>query len=596
MDAFAFFMALVALALTFSNRGRINKLENALKRASQESEAVKQQPLAQGGKPATPLAVRGLRHETAGGPAVGSASLKRESAFVMWLKTNPLMKLGVAFVLLAFAWFVRFAYINEWIGEHTIIFGAFVLSAFVLVFGFYDSLKWNIKRGLSILGVGVSMSVLAIFAGRFLYEMYSAEATFAMLAVPLSFSALAAYYFDSKKLMAFVYALAALAPFLTLNDAGAFFALFGYLLLINLFVLTLSFLKNWHILSLEAFIATIIYSVISFVSFNIDSAETMFAYLVSAVFAVSAFIALARFAKEDDKEAVTTARSYLVLALLNTMLVAVWTFIGMPDDLHSPMLLLWAFVFLLMGFFSFAFYSGKKAFYVFSASSMLFLALVSMVELDLESWLAAFSIEALFALIAAYFISKNKEVTLQSAKLFAVPSLLSLFYFFGFIADGFDTTSPEAVSTYLFTLASAIAAYFLHSRFAPKEQIARSVKLFVGMVFAWVLAWIWFVPHDLIYGYNMATLWSIIIYALLGSLLYFNKGEWFGINTHKLGTYLLFALAIRVLLVDLWELDLAFRIVAFALLGVVLISTAYRMGHHRKTETGHQEEDLSRLK
>ncbi len=585
MDILAFILSFVALILAFVNSGKLNNLERRLANIQKKHIHEPQKGVKQNSN----TSVRGLRHETFAPRTTevfseqSESSGKRASAFIIWLKSNPLMKLGVAFVLMAFAWFVRFAYVNEWIGEHTVIFGALLIATLVMLFGFYDSLKLNNKRGLIILGTGVSMAVLSVFAGRFLYDLYSSGATFVMLVIPLAFSAFAAYKFNSAKFMVFVYGLAALSPFLTLSDTGSFFSLFAYLLLINLSALTLSFLRGWHILSSEALVSTALYSIVAFFSFRVDIQEVVFAYLLLFIFAVSAFVALVRFARDGDTESRAIARNYLMLGLLNTTLIAIWTFMGAPKDIYSPLLLLWSFVFLVLGFSSFVFYANKKAFYVFSASAMLFLGFITIVELEFELMLAAFSIEALLALFASYFISsKDKEITLKSAKLFFVPALMSAAYLIKFFGAGFGYADSMAVSVYVFMLTLALAGYFIYSSFSSDKKAIKTIKCFAATLFVWILALVWLVPHDIVYNYDLGTLISLVIYALIGIALYFNKGDKFAVDTQKLGAIVLIILVVRVLLVDVWELSLAFRIVTFALIGIALISTAYRIGHEKK--------------
>ncbi len=577
MDLLALIISIVALVISIKNRPQNVNTQNIAKSHNLRDETVSFNKAV-----AVKNAPKGaLRHE------LQNHTNQKEGALIVWLKKDPLMKLGIFFVSLAFAWFVSYAYIHAWIGYHTVIFSAIFLSGVTLAGGFWDAMSRNVSRGLAVVGLGNFMFLASVFAGRFLYDMFSIELTFVFMLLPTAFSTFAAYKFNSSRLIFFVYLAAVLVPFLLKTDTGSFFALFSYLLLINIVSLSLVYFKKWHILVFESFVATVFYSLFAFAAFDISYKETLFAFLFAIVFTVVSYIAIVRIGESDNK----LLGRYLAFALANTVFIALWTLAGLHKDLYSASFLLWSFFFLLLGFSGFVFFEKKGAFYVFSSSALLFLGFVTINEFDFEALLLAFTFEAALAAVATYYISKDADMTLKALSFYLVPAALSGFYLLSFLDGGFETFNLEAVSAYVFLSVSVTLAIFLRKVFAQNKRVTQISDLILLLVGLWTLALIWIIPHAEIYSYGFATLLSIAIYALIGLALYFNTLKERQDTLRKIGVFILIMVSARVSLVDVWNLSLIFRIMVFALVGLALMATAYKVSH-RKGTGEKQERDL----
>jgi uncharacterized membrane protein len=98
---------------------------------------------------------------------------------------------------------------------------------------------------------------------------------------------------------------------------------------------------------------------------------------------------------------------------------------------------------------------------------------------------------------------------------------------------------------------------------------------------------IWLVTHAVIPTYDVATTVSLLIYTVVGIVLYFAgiRNEHHGFRIA--GQTLLLLVSGRLLLVDVWEMELASRIVTFFVVGILLIATAFI--RKTKKETDHYD-------
>ncbi len=602
MELITFLMALSALILALRNKSEIDKI--SISRLEPQEKAGREMPVSgpnsQENSRALPAskAPRGLRHgqdfRTPSSASPDSKSQGISGVFLAWLKKDPLMKVGALFVLAAFSWFVAYAYSEGWIGPHELIFSGILLAVAVTVYGFFDSYRLR-ERGLTLLGLGNIMILMVIFAARYIYDIFDAEIALGLMFMVTAFVSFAAVRFSSPILAGVSYVFAALIPMLTKSPTPSFYGLFSFLLLINVASLAIVYFRKWHFLVSLSFIATSAYSLIAFVQFHIAESETFFAYIFAGIFAAVTLIALLK-VSPDDKAA---KKHYLSIAIANTIFIALWTIAGLPKDLYSFIFIAWAFVLLVLSFSAYVLAKRTAPFMVFGASAMLFLGFVTINELELEALLAAFALEALIAVLATSFLLKDYKMSKRATLIFLVPSFLSFAAIEGFSGYKADIWGPWALSLYVFMGSLATVAEFLRRYFIQNyKELLGTLKALWGFFAFWVMMLIWLIPHTLLPYTDTATYISIIIYTATGLALYFNKHKRQRELLHKLGLVILVGVVIRILLIDVWELDILGRIAVFATVGLALISTAYRYSHSKRdseSETASLDSGNSKL-
>jgi uncharacterized membrane protein len=91
----------------------------------------------------------------------------------------------------------------------------------------------------------------------------------------------------------------------------------------------------------------------------------------------------------------------------------------------------------------------------------------------------------------------------------------------------------------------------------------------------YVFALVWLVNHSIILNDDTAVFISLFIYTVVGLGTHF-YGLFNGSDPlRKYGMALLVLVVIRLILVDVWNMDLVLRVITFIVLGVMFMSSAF---------------------
>jgi uncharacterized membrane protein len=74
---------------------------------------------------------------------------------------------------------------------------------------------------------------------------------------------------------------------------------------------------------------------------------------------------------------------------------------------------------------------------------------------------------------------------------------------------------------------------------------------------------------------DTATTISLIVYIIIGIIAYFNGLAKNNAGLKSYGGFLIGLVIVRIFLVDVWTMELTWRIITFFVLGILLISTAF---------------------
>ena len=605
MDILAFLISVVSLIVVFMTRSELKRLKKGLGTSNfyaqkpdasnqvgaegsveQSSNAQQPQSIPSGAVPTGGLPLRRMAGQNvAGYNYAPNAPVNYEpSQFEKWLKKDPLMKVGSLFIFLALIWFAKYAFDNNWIGIQGRILLGILFGVSVSAFGFFDTFKLK-ERGLTLLGLGNSIILTVVYIARFYYEkqhLLSPEVALGIMFASIAFSMFASMKFNSKQLAGFTYVLAVIVPFLT-NSDGNFFGLMSYLLVLVVSAIAIVFAKRWTFLYVLSFVSFVLYSLSAFAGGGAIE-KTLMIFVFNAIFVVASMFLLL----VSDQKQKGVLPTYMTVATLNTMSIVAWTLIGFNETYHSVILIGWAFAYLVGGFFAYTINASKKPFIVYGANTLFLLAIITIIELAFEALTAAFAVEALMTTVAISYLVRDVKVSKKAAVLFAVPALLS-FGALGSMEYGAGASAlfeAYPMSLYVFLIAIITTAEFLRRFFKENyTEIKDTLIAMWGFVGLWVILLVWFVPHVLIDS-DIASLVSIAIYTLVGLMLYFNNHPRQHDRLHKAGTYVLVGVIIRLLLVEIWQLEVAIRIAVFVMVGVALVITAYKYSHKKNLNSG----------
>ena len=170
---------------------------------------------------------------------------------------NLVSKIGIAILVLAIGFFVKFAIDNNWIGPVARV-GIGLLAGGILVF-LAHTLRKNYKAFSSVLvGGGLAVFYFTITLAYHQFHLFSQTIAFIIMIVITIFAVVLSILYDRQELAIIALVGGFTAPFLVSDGSGNYKALFTYLIVLNTGLLTIAYNKAWRLMNFLAFIFTII--------------------------------------------------------------------------------------------------------------------------------------------------------------------------------------------------------------------------------------------------------------------------------------------------------------------------------------------------
>lgn len=176
-----------------------------------------------------------------------------------WIAGRGLNRIGIVALLMATAFFLKYAFDNEWIGERGRIAIGLLAGASLLAYS-----QWLLGRGLryfsdGIAGLGAGVLYLSIYAAWSFYHLIPHSTAFVGMIIVTTAIVAIAVGGSSERLALVALAGGFLTPGLLSTGRDAQLVLFSYLAILNAGFLALASLRGWRTLPLAALIPTLIY-------------------------------------------------------------------------------------------------------------------------------------------------------------------------------------------------------------------------------------------------------------------------------------------------------------------------------------------------
>ncbi len=170
---------------------------------------------------------------------------------------NLISKVGIAILVLAIAYFVKFAIDNNWIGAIGRV-GIGLLCGAILIVAAHR-LQQTYKAFSSVLiGGGLAVFYFTITLAYQEFHLFNQTAAFIILVLITAFAVLLSLLYDREEVAIIALVGGFASPFMASNGSGNYQTLFIYLLILNSALLAIAFKKGWRLLNLLAFIFTTI--------------------------------------------------------------------------------------------------------------------------------------------------------------------------------------------------------------------------------------------------------------------------------------------------------------------------------------------------
>jgi uncharacterized membrane protein len=484
-----------------------------------------------------------------------------------WLKQDALLKLGALLLIIAFGWFVSYAFANNWIGPVGRITLGLVAGIVFMGFGVWRS--YTLKHQGAVFAVlGSTIVLLTVYAARHAYDFFTPATALGIMFLSVVFIAYLAVVQKNEKLAVAGLVLGAIAPLLTNAPEPSAIALFSYLTVLVLGSIWITALLRADAVLLTAFISVVLYSLPFFSGMN-NSADTpvimLFGFFFSVIFFMTNNIGIIRTSDTGTKPV------HLYVAIGSGLYVTSWIYFGMVDYLQGLTFLAWAMVFATGAFLVFTRTQKTMPFYIYGAVAIGLLGAATAEFFSGPLLAIVYTLEvATLVLLTNRWVQKD-SVTISATFLFVLPIILSAEHI---VSQNWDDGFMHASAVVLLFVTNALLITGLmvvtHVSQARKSTGATLVTL--GVVYLCLLVWL--VTHSVLAD-DFATTVSLFVYTLWGISAYVMGVSYNSKNLTLGGAVLIGVVIVRLLFVDVWQMALSGRIITFFVIGALLMSTAF---------------------
>ncbi len=497
--------------------------------------------------------------------AENSANWLRD--FWNWLKEDWLMKVGALLVLMAGAWFVRYAFLNDWIGPVGRVSLGIIAGTGILAYGYYLLKKKPIPAQVLVI-LGASMVLISLFAGTEYYQFYSANTALALMALVVAVLAVLAVV---EKLLSFAVA------FLVAGLIVPFFAGFdtypgspihglvlnGYVFLLSAATYAVVMMRGWRPLLLLNIVGVIFFTLLVETFDFLNEAESWLFY--GGFFAMMVL---------GNCAAIFKTKKIQLGDLFAAGLVVFWTvgigFEYFPRELLGSILAGATLLAILVSYGAYAMGAPKSIVYVQGAMSAALLGSALVAEFDEDLLAILLSLEVLGIMVLIRYLFKDKKALASSALLMVLPGFIALVQGFEYPING-DTLFPlEFFSLLVVSGVFAANAWMLNQLESRKAALA---QLIAGNALFFFL--IWDFALSFFDSRNTAKGLALTIFTLIGVALFYLGLKKDQAVTKIYGMVVMSLVALRLVFVEVWDMSLIGRVVTFVIIGVLFMLTAF---------------------
>lgn len=503
------------------------------------------------------------------------------SPFIEWLKTDWLMKLGGLLLILGMAWFVNYAFVHDWIGDMGKIGLGLTVGALVLVIGRYRMNSF-VSQGSILMFVGALTVVMTVWAGREFYDFFTPlSALFIMFLTSCVLGVTAV----TQARLPLAYAnvlLAAVAPLLTSAYSLSLTALFTYLLVLSLGAVWVAVVTGWRQLVLTSLVIVSAYSV-PFLGGGFywysrgDDSGLMFSFIFTALFF---FVSILGMRQEGS-----TKLYDLFTAILSGLYLLLWILSSGAEEWQVLLLVAWTLVFAFGAFIAQRLGAAIEFFYAYAGVGVVLLGVATALQLDGPSLTIAYIFESLVIIFVGYRISRKASLI----PVLAIPALVPMMLSFGSMNTYLwkDSIVHEDSLVLILIMLSGLglAQFFRTERLNEQNEEERNLLAYFSNALTTItslygIVYVWLASYAL-FGEEFGIIVSLFVYIGIGSALY-TLGKRTGQKwKRRIGATLIGITSAYLLLVGGSLLGQFGRIIAYMVIGVVLISVAW----HERSST-----------
>ncbi len=492
---------------------------------------------------------------------------------IAWAQEDWLMKLGALLLVLGFAWLGTYAFLNNWIGPAGRITIGMVGGAGFLALGWWRTAR-SVPQGAVLFGLGSSVILVTVLAARTKYGFFTPVSALGIMFVSAAFVSTASAVFRIRSLAIVGLVSGTLAPFMIGAPRQEPLLIFAYLFTIVLASLSVMVMIRWRLLTTLALAAVAVHSAVILIYVGQTHPDRysllLIAYGFGALFLWASTLTMLRW--ERDQHVLVD----IATAAVNGLMLLAWTADLVTRESQSLVVALIALVIVGAAYVVERSTGRGAPFYIHGAVGVGLLGAATSLELEGATLGIALTLEIAAVIVLAHVLTHRQRVAEWTSYLLIIPGLIVL-----------DALSASKwmrsliheefflVLTYTLTLfgLSALFRYRFAADALPKRSLLPAVLAGAGSVTA--AAFIWQSADAIFDRAATAVMSALFVYTAVGLSFYIFGKLRDRVMFRWYGGVLLGFVVVRLLVVDVWQMELSGRIVTFFVIGAVLLASGF---------------------
>lgn len=492
------------------------------------------------------------------------------SAFVLWLKQDILVKVGALLLLIALGWFVSYAFANNWIGPIGRITLGILFGLGLMILGVIRITKVP-NQGAIFTVLGSTTVILTLYAARGIYDFFTPASALAGMFLMVAFVAFVSVRYQREQLAIASLVLGAVAPLLTNAPTPDITGLSLYLLMLVVGTLWVVYITRSHVLTPLALGVVALYGLPLLA--EPLSGDTLIGLFFTFVFVSLFFITNVLSMLSDRNQNRVGEQSQYLTAIGTGLYLLVWIFVAAPDMWQTPLYLIWMVVFSVGAFAVYTRTRDRLPFYIYGSVALCLLVAATANEFEGALLTIVYTVQLLSIVLIADTVVMNSSVARKLAWLFLPLTFVALQHFVSPAWQDGVLHSDFFASFIVMTALLVVGLKLNQGRTGTTQidTISQTLLIFSG---SYALILIWLVFHAVL-ATGPATAFSLVTYTIGGLIFYVTGRLESNKNMVTIGMALIAGVVVRLLVVDVWALQLEQRIILFFVIGVLLLSTAF---------------------
>lgn len=218
-------------------------------------------------------------------PTLAPTFFERHPDMEKFIGENLINKIGIAILVLAIGFFVKYAIDQNWVGAIGRVAIGIICGGILI--GIAHKLRNSYKSFSSVLaGGGLAVFYFTITLAYKQFGLFGQTTAFIIMLIITVFAVLLSILYDKQELAIIALVGGFIAPFLVSTGTGNYITLFVYLIVLNSGLLVIAYYKSWRLLNLLSFIFTIILfgSWLLFLPYDASKAKYANGFLFAVIF------------------------------------------------------------------------------------------------------------------------------------------------------------------------------------------------------------------------------------------------------------------------------------------------------------------------